>query len=69
MLKIGDRVKVLDHYYSKHYIGLVGKIIWMSQNGGQTIQIETETRPKWFRVKPGPWVLTCVQAQVELVKN
>ena len=67
-LKIGDRVRVTSHFYSEHYIGLIGKVSWLSLDGGKTIQIETETRPKWYRSAKPPWVITCITSQVERVE-
>ena len=62
----GDRVRVIKEKFHPRYIGLVGQVVWVAGNG-RLVQVETETKPPWYRPANPPWVITLYPNEIEKI--
>lgn len=70
--QLGDQVRVVDHWLNRHYVGLVGEIVWIGRavNDTQRYQIRTDTKPAYDRSKnPDNWIITVREDGIEPLAN
>lgn len=66
MIELGNKVKVIKHKNNPRYVGLIGKVIWIN-NTGELLQIETETKPPYYRPAHGRYIITVYPEGLELL--
>lgn len=67
MFNIGDKVRIIKKEHFPRYVGLVGKIIWHDRKF-ELYQIETETKPPYYRPNSPPWIVTVTPDEILLEK-
>lgn len=64
--KKGERVRIIEKEHFPRYVGLIGKIVWLNKLG-EMLQIETETKPPYYRPATPPWIVTVRPNEIERV--
>ncbi len=62
--RLGDKVRIVKKKAFPRYVGLIGKIIWANKSN-DLYQIETETKPPWYRPANPPWIVTVRPNEIE----